>query len=164
MKYLISISQSIGFLVIALLLSACGSDDDDEDVTNEIVNKLVGTWTTGCELDMDGNSFEAYTSTWVITSTKITNTGVEYSDQACETEVATFGPSELTFTIGESTSKTNGFDAYPLDVVAPNGETFTMISLQNDDTELHVATGSNDGETAATRQDAFLGEETRYKQ
>lgn len=160
--------KSLLVLMLASFLMACGSDDDDntasEEEAAEIALKLIGTWTTDCELDMDGNSFESYESTWVISETAITNSGTEYSDNACTTSVGTWGPTEMTYTLGESTSTTNGYDAYPLDVTTPDGQSFTMISLQNNDTELHIATGTNDGSSAANRQDEFLGEETRHKQ
>jgi len=65
MKKLYSVMMVLAFMVAALGFTACGDDDEKGGGNNEIVNRLIGTWTYNSDvLIMKSDRTGSYSGTY----------------------------------------------------------------------------------------------------
>ncbi len=151
---------------IAVLSTGCGSSDDPAtaDAETEFRQSIVGTWTSGCRDDSaKGNTQQGSIGTFEISMTEFTNSGIEYAETTCDTQIGTWGPDAATMTIGAEFATGDGTMAYEFDITVPDGTFYSSIKLVGD--QIFIADETeNGGDTAENREKTFDNPATYTKQ
>lgn len=136
------ISEDDAITHLNATLAALAAADPEPD-TN-IATAILGTWVSGCRDESNsGNSMAASTSVLTFAAGgSLTNTGTEWEDAGCTTEMDTWGPSEMTYSLGDSVTAPDGDSADELTITHGDGSFVVLIRI--DGNTLYFAGGESE--------------------